>query len=115
MGLGVGTTGEGCGEPSPHEPGGLDNIKNSEFVQILNSLGILSTKSTISQKLKIAELSQKYMNPFQNIAHLLERKKVVIFKTILRILTITQKIKIGTLIFHSYQHIAHLLCKYGHF
>ena len=48
-------------------------------------LGILSTQSTISQKLKIAMIWK--FNPIQNIAHIWDKKKLVIFHNFLRILS----------------------------
>ena len=47
----------------------LNPKTNFQLVQVPNSLQSLSTKSAISQKLKIAQLIKAYINPFQNIAH----------------------------------------------
>ena len=67
-----------------------------------------NTKSTISQKLKIAQKTHELKNPFQNMAHLLRYhffyicgrlKGMKIFNKI----DIIQEMKIGKLIFHSCQ------------
>ena len=95
-------------------------INNIQFFMnslVTNSLGILSTKSTIYQKLRIGELSQAYINLFQNIAQILGQEKNREFSIYFNNLTITPKIEIGKiekLIFHSFQAIAHILCKYSH-
>ena len=44
-------------------------------MQVPNSLRILSTKSTISQKLRTAKIWNSVLHSFQNIVHLLGRKK----------------------------------------
>ena len=92
QGLGVEPPLAGVVGKAQHEPGGLvgrhlPKIKYfSEFVKVPNSLGILITKLTVSQKLKIVELSKVVINPFQNISHLLGRKKLAIFYIILKTL-----------------------------
>ena len=65
---------------------------------------MLSTKPTISQKLKIAKKTHELKNPFQNIAHLLER--FFLQKILPIMIDHSRKLKIGKLIFHSFQNIA---------
>ena len=67
---------------------------------------MLSTKSITSQKLKIAKLSESVQNPFQNIAHLMGQKSSNYSKNFER--PFLEKLKIGKLIFHSFQSIAQL-------
>ena len=42
-------------------------------------------------------------------------KKRMCTSFVTSLVTITQKLKFGDMIFHLIQHITHLLCKYGHF
>ena len=96
-------------------PWGEAPLKKSFFLNLskslTNSLRMLSTQSTISQKLKSTEKKTiELKNPYQNIAHLLERKKKFpkifgILNDHISKLTIT---KIGKLFFHSFQNIAQL-------
>ena len=52
----------------------------SQKSQVPSSLRMMNTKSTISQELKIANLSELVQNLFQTIAHLMGQKKFTTFK-----------------------------------
>ena len=122
---------------APHEPGfrGRSSLKKfmepffpkffslrnlmEFFLTIFYFLRIFSTKSTISQKIKIAKIKKLFLHRFQNIAHFLGHFlwpfSVTYFGQFFRYLVykidhFSKKIKSQKrkIVFHSFQNIAHI-------
>ena len=78
------------------------------------TLGILGTKSTISQKLEVSKFSQAYINPPRE-QYTFSRMKKMPFSNYFNHLSIFQKIEIGKFLFHLYIFHVNIATFKGHY